>query len=69
MNVEASEKAEGKAERNLAARAERSLRDAERTLRKAENLPPERRAMEQLEHARVLALLQLADDIRHGVRG
>jgi|1186.fasta_scaffold09569_3 hypothetical protein len=63
--MEASERAEAKLERNLAARAERSLREADRTLRKVDNPSAEGKAMAQLEQARVYALLQLAEDIRN----
>jgi hypothetical protein len=63
--MEASERAEAKLERNLAARAERSLREADRTLRKVDNPSAEDKAMAQLEQARVYALLQLAEDIRN----
>jgi hypothetical protein len=61
-----AEKAEAgtKAERSYSARAERSLKDADRTLKKMTDQRPEQRAMAQLEQARVYALLQLADDIR-----
>lgn len=69
VSVEASEKPEAKPERNFSARAERSLRDADRTLRKVENSSPEERAMVQIEQARVYALLQLADDIRQSRAG
>jgi hypothetical protein len=65
--MEGSEKAEGK-ERNFSARAERSLREADRTLRNAASPSPEQKAMVQLEQARVYALLQLADDIRNSRR-
>jgi hypothetical protein len=67
--VEASEQSEAKPERSFAARAERSLREAARTLRKLENSPPEERAMVQIEQARVYALLQLADDVRQSRLG
>jgi hypothetical protein len=67
--MEASEKAEGKAERNLSARAERSLREADRALKSVDRPSPEQKAMAQLEQARVYALLQLADDIRNRRRG
>jgi hypothetical protein len=63
MPVEASEKPEAKPERSFSARAERSLRETDRTLRKLGDSPPEGRAMVQIEHARVYALPQLADDI------
>jgi hypothetical protein len=66
--MEASEKAEGKAERNFSARAERSLREADRTFRGVDGPSPEQKAMVQLEQARVYALLQLADDIRNSRR-
>jgi hypothetical protein len=69
MPVEASEKPEAKPERSFSARAERSLREADRTLRKLDDWPPEERAMVQIEHARVYALLQLADDIRQSRLG
>jgi hypothetical protein len=67
--MEASEKPDEKPERNFSERAERALRDADRTLRKLDGSPPEERAMVQLEQARVYALLQLASDIRERSRG
>jgi hypothetical protein len=67
--VEASEKSESKPERNFSERAERSLREADRTLRTLDGSSPEGRAMVQLEQARVYALLQLAHDIRQSRRG
>jgi hypothetical protein len=53
----------GKSARSFAERAERSLRDVER-FRKAEDTSPTDRAMLQLEQAKVLALLDLADALR-----
>jgi len=67
--LEASERAEGKPERSFSERAERSLRDAGKTLKGVEGATPEERAMIHLEQARVYALLQLADDIRQSRRG
>jgi hypothetical protein len=66
--MEASEKAQGKPERNFSARAERSLREVDRTLRSVDGASPEQTAMVQIEQARVYALLQLADDIRNSRR-
>lgn len=63
--MEASEKAQGKGEPNFSARAERSLREVDRTLRSVDGRSPEEKAMVQIEQARVYALLQLADDIRN----
>jgi hypothetical protein len=48
----------------LRARIERSLKDADRMLKKQPDAPPEERAMAQLEQAKISALLQLADAIR-----
>jgi len=59
------QKGEAKAERSFSERAERSLKDADRTLRRLTDQSPEQRAMVPLEQARVYALLQLADDIRN----
>jgi len=67
--VEASEQGDAKLERNLAARAERSLREADRTLKKIDDPSPQDTAMAQLDQARVYALLQLAEDIRNSRRG
>jgi hypothetical protein len=64
--VEASEKSDEKPERNFSRRAERSLRDADPTLRTVDSSSPEARAMVQFEQARTYALLQLARDSRHG---
>jgi hypothetical protein len=50
--------------RELAARAERSLKDVDRLLRKSPEAAPHEKAMAQLEQAKVLALLQLAESIR-----
>ena len=50
--------------RELAARAERSLKDVDRLLRRTPEATPHDRALAQLEHAKVLALLQLAEAIR-----
>jgi hypothetical protein len=56
--------AEAKREPTYSERAERSLKDADKTLKRLTDQTPEQRAMVQLEQARVYALLQLADDIR-----
>jgi hypothetical protein len=48
----------------LAGRAERSLKDADRLLRKIPDPTPHEKARAQLEQAKVLAMLQLADAIR-----
>jgi hypothetical protein len=50
--------------RELAARAERSLKDVDRLLRKSPEAAPSEKAMAQLEQAKVMALLQLAEAIR-----
>lgn len=50
--------------RELAARAERSLKDVDRLLRRTPEATPHDRALAQLEHAKVLALLQLAEAVR-----
>jgi hypothetical protein len=50
--------------RDLSARAERSLKDVDRLLRKSPEAAPQEKAMAQLEQAKVLALLQLAHAIR-----
>jgi hypothetical protein len=72
-NAESSAKTEGKKAkkgaaggqtRELAARAERSLKDVDRLLRKSPEAAPHEKAMAQLEQAKVLALLQLAQAIR-----
>jgi hypothetical protein len=72
-SAESSAEAEGKKAkrgaaggptRELAARAERSLKDVDRLLRKSPEAAPHEKAMAQLEQAKVLALLQLAQAIR-----
>jgi hypothetical protein len=50
--------------RDLGSRADRSLRDVDRLLRKSPEAAPHEKAMAQLEQAKVLALLQLAEAIR-----
>jgi hypothetical protein len=50
--------------RDLGIRAERSLKDVDRLLRKSPEAAPHEKAMAQLEQAKVLALLQLAEAIR-----
>jgi len=50
--------------RGLGIRAERSLKDVDRLLRKNPQAAPREKAMVQLEQAKVLALLQLAEAIR-----
>jgi hypothetical protein len=52
------------AARSLSARVERSLKDADRLLKKSPEAPAQVRAMAHLEQAKVSALLQLADAIR-----
>jgi hypothetical protein len=55
--------AEG-ATRELSARADRSLKDVDRLLRKSPEVAPHEKAIAQLEQAKVMALLQLAEAIR-----
>ncbi len=50
--------------RTFASRAERSLKETDRLLKKTPNLPEHDRAMVQLEQAKVLAMLELADAFR-----
>jgi hypothetical protein len=50
--------------RELAARADRSLKDVDRLLRKSPQAAPHQKAMARVEQAKVLALLQLAEAIR-----
>lgn len=50
--------------RDLGSRADRSLKDVDRLLRKSPEAAPHQKAMAQLEQAKVLALLQLAEAIR-----
>jgi hypothetical protein len=52
------------AARDLSSRAERSLKDVDRLLRKSPEAAPQEKAMAQLEQAKILALLQLAEAIR-----
>jgi hypothetical protein len=52
------------ASRDLSSRAERSLKDVDRLLKKSPETPPQEKAMAQLEQAKILALLQLAEAIR-----
>jgi hypothetical protein len=60
-----SKSAEGaRAARTISARVERSLKDADRLLREDPEVPPQERAMAQLEQAKASALLQLANAIR-----
>jgi hypothetical protein len=54
--------------RDLGVRAERSLKDVDRLLRKSPETAPREKAMAQLEQAKVLALLQLAEAIRQNRR-
>jgi hypothetical protein len=54
----------GGAARDLSSRAERSLKDVDRLLRKSPEAAPQEKAMAQLEQAKILALLQLAEAIR-----
>jgi hypothetical protein len=55
--------------RSFSARAERSLKDADRLLKKSPERAPEERAMTQLEQAKVWALLHLAESIRTNNKG
>jgi hypothetical protein len=64
----AKKAAEGAA-RGLSARAERSLKDVDRLLRKSPEAAPHEKAMAQLEQAKVMALLQLAEAIRENRKG
>jgi hypothetical protein len=50
--------------RSLSDRVERSLKDADRLMKKSPEAPPQEKAMAQLEQAKVSALLQLAEAIR-----
>jgi hypothetical protein len=50
-------------------RAERSLKDVDRLLRDMPDRPPQERAMAQLEQAKILALLDLAQSIREKQQG
>jgi hypothetical protein len=52
------------ATRELSTRAERSLKDVDRLLRKSPEAAPHEKAMAQLEQTKVMALLQLAEAIR-----
>jgi hypothetical protein len=61
---EGERKAGSRPNRELGARAERSLKDVDRLLRRTTDAAPHEKAMAQLEQARVLALLQLAQAIR-----
>jgi hypothetical protein len=54
-----------KSPRTFSTRAERALKDADRLLRAQPDDSPER-AMAQVEHAKVLALLNLAEAVREG---
>jgi hypothetical protein len=60
----AKKAAAGGGTRELSARAERSLKDVDRLLRKSPEAAPQEKAMAQLEQAKVMALLQLAEAIR-----
>jgi hypothetical protein len=53
-----------KARRSLAARASRLLKDADRLLKSNGDAPPQEMAILQLEQAKVLAMLQLAEALR-----
>jgi hypothetical protein len=57
-------KAEAGGARGLAARADRAVKDVDRLLRSSPETSPYDRAMAQLEQAKILALLQLAEAIR-----
>jgi hypothetical protein len=50
--------------RDLSARVQRSLKDVDRLMKKSPEAPAHEKAMAQLEQAKVLALLQLAESIR-----
>jgi hypothetical protein len=50
--------------RGLAARADRAVKDVDRLLRSSPETSPYDRAMAQLEQAKILALLELAEAIR-----
>jgi hypothetical protein len=50
--------------RSYAARAQRSLKDADRALKQNPDRPAEEQAIAHLEQAKVWALLELADSIR-----
>ena len=52
-----------KSPRSYSDRAERSLKDVERLLKRNDS-SPQQRAMLQLQHANVLAMLDLAESIR-----
>lgn len=59
------ERGEGSgSQRSASTRVERSLKNVDRLLKKNPETPPQELAMAQLEQAKVLALLQLADAIR-----
>jgi hypothetical protein len=62
--TKAAKSGDGGAGRTLSSRVERSLKDADRLLKKSPEAPPQQRAMAHLEQAKVSALLQLADAIR-----
>jgi hypothetical protein len=53
-----------KTSRSFSARAERSLKECDRLLRGNSDSRPQQRAMAQFEHAKILALLQVAEAIR-----
>jgi hypothetical protein len=50
--------------RGLAARADRAVKDVDRLLRSSPEAAPYEKAMAQLEQAKILAMLELADAIR-----
>jgi hypothetical protein len=53
-----------KAQRSFSVRAERSLKEVDRVLKDSPDRPPHERAMAQVEQAKILALLELAQTIR-----
>jgi hypothetical protein len=57
-------KASAAGSRSLSDRAERSLKDADKLMKKSPDAPAHQKAMAQLEQAKVSALLQLAESIR-----
>ena len=58
-----------KASRSFSERAERSLKEADRMLKRDPDRPGTEQAMAQLEQAKVWALLYLADAIRDSRTG
>jgi hypothetical protein len=58
-----------KTPRSFSIRAERSLKEIDRLLKDAPDRPPQERAMAQVEQAKILALLELAQTIREKQSG